>query len=275
MRAWPTGALRCCRVGSGRVGSGRVGSGRVGSGRVGSGRVGSAILLLPISVATLINHKGWVFEGVHNSYTVALVAVTRCSAWSPASTPSSGPSTGSTAATPSPSSPSASSTREPSPGGGLEGDPDEPYVAIYPGPAGSLAQFRAMVDGKPELVPVSEFTRWSNTAAFPQIPTRPAFRVWRKIKRHPRFDGADLNESPDDLSLSLSLSESPKLEIPTSPGRRQLHERQVKVRQGRRAWGFHPVSELHSTHDRFRFVNDDGVSAPQENSTPPTTGADS
>jgi len=126
-----------------------------------------------------------------------------------------------------------------------------------------------MVDGKPELVPVSEFTRWSNTAAFPQIPTRPAFRVWRKIKRHPRFDGADLNES----SLSLSLSERPELEIPASPGRFQLDHRPTSIRQ--RRWRFRPVAELHATHDRSEFVNDDGASAQSASSTPPTTGTSS
>jgi len=44
----------------------------------------------------------------------------------------------------------------------------------------------------PELVPVSEFRRWSASAAFPQVPSRAAFRVWRKMKQHPRFDGSDL-----------------------------------------------------------------------------------
>ena len=217
---------------------------------------------LRISVATVINHKGWVFEGVHNSYTVALVAVTRSSLSSPASTPSSGRSTESTAATPSRLSPSASSTPEPSLGGGFEGDPNEPHVAIYPGPASSLAHFHELVDGKPESIPVSEFTRWLNTAAFPQIPTRPAFRVWRKIKQHPRFDGTDLPDSPDDLSLSLSLSESPKLEVPTSPGRPQRHHRPTPFRQ--RRWRFRPVAELHATRDRSKFVNDDGASAQEQ-----------
>ncbi len=141
-----------------------------------------------LSVATVINHKGWVFEGVHNSYTVALVAVTRCFPRLPASTPNSGHSMEWTAATPSPSSPSTRSTPEASLGGGFEGDPDEPHVAIYPGPASSLAQFHELVDGKPESVRVSEFVGWSTSASFPQLPTRSAIRVWRKMKQHPRLD---------------------------------------------------------------------------------------
>ena len=152
---------------------------------------------LRISVTTVINHKGWVFEGVHNSYTVALIAATRCSASSPASTPNNGPSTESMADTRSRSSRHERSTKAPSLGGGFDGDPDEPFVAIFPGPASSLAHYHELVDGKPELVPVSEFNRWSNTAAFPQIPTLPAFRVWRKMKQHPRFDGSDLPDITD------------------------------------------------------------------------------
>ena len=137
----------------------------------------------------------------------------------------------------------ANSTAELNQGGGFDGDPDEPHVAIYPGPARSLTQFHELVDGKPELIPVSEFTRWSNTAAFPQIPTRPAFRVWRKIKAHPRFDGTPMSPPPP-----------PKL-----------------VR-----WRFRPVQgDFNSTTDRHRFINDDGASAQSRSSTRHTTERDS
>ncbi|MYI30232.1 MAG: hypothetical protein F4119_02560 [Acidimicrobiia bacterium] len=193
----------------------------------------------------------------------------------------------STAATPSPSFQLANSVSGPILGGGFEGDPDEPYVVIYPGPASSLVHFRELVDGKPEHIPVSEFTRWSNTAAFPQIPTRHAFRVWRKMKQHPRFDGADLPDSSDDLSLSLSLSLSlgepevggsdqskatstpPPTDTgsPTTmallPGRRTpRHPRPEQVRE--RRWCFRPVRELDATGDRSKFVNDDGASAQEQ-----------
>ena len=188
--------------------------------------------LTRVSVATVINHKGWVFGGVHNSYTVALVAVTRSSRSSHVSTPSSGRSTVSRADTKSRWPRYANSTAELNQGGGFDGDPDEPHVAIYPGPARSISQFHELVDGKPELIPVSEFTRWSNTAAFPQIPTRPAFRVWRKIKGHPRFDGTD---------------------IPPP-------------------WRLRPVQgDFNSTTDRHRFINDDGASAQSRNFTRHTT----
>ena len=57
-----------------------------------------------MSVATVINHKGWVFEGVHNSYTVVLAVVTPSFSSPLASTPGSGLSTASTGDTPSRSS---------------------------------------------------------------------------------------------------------------------------------------------------------------------------
>ena len=194
-----------------------------------------------MSVATLINHKGWVFEGVHNSYTVALVGVTRSSRSSPASIPDSGPSMESTAGTRSRWSQSTRSTAEPTLGGGFE-EIDEPHVAIYPGPANSLPHFREVVYGKPELIPVSEFSRWSSSAAFPQIPTRSAFSVWRKIKRQPRFDGTDQRE--------------------------REREREIL----RRNWRFRPVQgDFNSTIDRHRWYNDGGSSARSQSSTPPTT----
>ena len=233
----------------------------IGAEITGGGGVSSR---LRMSVATVINHKGWVFEGVHNSYTVALVAVTRSSPSSPVSTPSSGRSMVSTAGTPLRWSQPTSSTAEPNLGGGFEGDPDEPYVAIYPGPASSLSHFYEVVDGKPEPIPVSEFTRWSNTAAFPQIPTRPAFRVWRKIKQQPRFDGATPPPPPPP---------PPPPALPTSSRRPQRHQRPASVLQ--RRWRFRPVAEFHATHDRKKFVNDDGASARSANLTPPTTGAGS
>ncbi|WP_419918919.1 hypothetical protein [Candidatus Poriferisocius sp.] len=186
--------------------------------------------------------------------------------------------------TPSPLSPRADGTPEASPGGGFEGDPDEACVAIYPGPAGSLAHFCELVDGKPELIPVSEFVRWSSTAAFPLVPSRPAFRVWRKIKQNPRFDGADLpSERAEDLSLSLSLESSGggdfdrSRETSTQPstgtgsaetmenpsGRRvSCHPRPGSIRE--RRWGFRPVREFDATRDRGWFVNDDGGKAQAE-----------
>ena len=230
-------------------------------------RIGGGGSPARISVATVINHRGWVFEGVHNSYTVALVAVTRSSRSSPASTPGSGRSTESTADTRSRWSRYANSTGELSRGGGFDGDPDEPHVAIYPGPASSLSQYRELVDGKPELIPVSEFTRWSNTAAFPQIPTRPAFRVWRKIKSHPRFDGTDLHthtagdsvryretstRPPTDIDSSTTMALPPSRGTPRDPRPREVRERR---------WRFRPVREFDATHDRFRFMNDDGAAA--------------
>lgn len=198
-------------------------------------------------MATLINHGGWVFEDVHRSYTVALLAITRSRPWSPASTPESGSSTMSTRATRSHSSPSVDELGNPvARGGGLE---DSPHVAIYPGPAVSLEHFRRLIEEKPEEVPVEEFAGWSTTAAFPQVPTRAAFRVWRTMKHHPRFDGADLGKD-----LSLSLSRFPK------------------------RWRARPVQgDLNATNDRWRFRRDDGrgASGRSPNSTQRQTGADS
>ena len=142
-----------------------------------------------LSIATLINHKGWVFPGVHNSYTVALVAITRSSPWQRASMPVNGCSTGSTGDTQSLLSRSARPIHAQLQGGGF--DEAQPCIEIYPGPANSLERFRELIEEGPEPVPITEFASWSDTAAFPQIPSLPAFRVWRKMKLHPRFDGAD------------------------------------------------------------------------------------
>ena len=234
-----------------------------------------------VSVATLINHGGWVFEDVHRSYTVALVGITRSCPSPPASTPASGPSTMSTRATRSHSSRSVDDLgNHTTQGGGLE---DPPHVAIYPGPAVSLEHFRRLIEEKPEEVPVAEFASWSATVAFPQVPTRAAFRVWRTMKQHPRFDGADLEK---DLSLSLSLSLSldsrgggerdrsratstpPTIDgdsaattdvAPPTDRRTPHHRGSEPVRE--RRWRHRAVREFDATGDRGRFVNDDGAAA--------------
>ena len=113
-----------------------------------------------------------------------------------------------------------------------------------------------MVSAGPELVPVSEFRRWSVSAAFPQIPSRAAFRVWRKMKQHPRFDGSDLTGQNGRSEREIS-----GVEVQAGPGRPQRHERPSSLLPGRRPWRFRAVAELHATHDRGRFVNDDGAAA--------------
>lgn len=123
-------------------------------------------------------------------------------------------------------------------GGGFEAEPGEPHVAIYPGPAASLLQFRRLVDDKPELIPVREFARWSETAAFPQLPSREAFRVWRRMKLHPRFDGRDIAATPPPP----------------------------------RNWRGRPIQgDLNATNDKRLLRLDGGAAALTENSTPPTT----
>ena len=194
-----------------------------------------ANLEVQMSVCTLINHRGWVFDGIHNSYTVALVAVRRSSQPLLASTRENGRSTGSTAATHSPSSPSVSSPFAPTRGGGFE----EAQVAIYPGPASSLAHFRQIIAEKPELVPVSEFAGWSDTASFPQVPNRAAFRVWRKMNQQPHLVPPEGAAPP-------------------------------------RKWTFRPVQgDLNATSDKHRFILDRGASTRWRNSTPPPTNTGS
>ena len=231
-----------------------------------------------MSVLTLINHKGWVFDGVHNSYTVALITVVRSSPSPPVSTRASGPSTESTAATPWPSSQSARSTLGLSPGGGFETPPDEPQVAIYPGPASSLDHYREVLDAGPEMVPVSEFQSWSKSAAFPQVPSRGAFRVWRKMKLHPRFDGSDLKPSPSRAEPSRA---EPSRARPGQARPGQAKPSQAKPSQAKpvyRSWRFRPVQgDLNATNDRHRFHRDDGrgASGQSRSSTRRTTGAGS
>ena len=130
----------------------------------------------------MINHRGWVFPGVHNAYTVALTAFQSCRP-SRASTEATGVSTESTADTPSRWSP-AGTTSETHLGGTFDA---APVVHLYPGPARNRQEFDELMENGPEAVPVPEFLSWSSTAAFPQVPDRASFRVWRKLKRHPRF----------------------------------------------------------------------------------------
>ena len=195
-----------------------------------------------MSISTLINNRGWVFDGIHNSYTVALVVVTRSSRWQPVSTPASGHSRAWTGVIPSLSSSPTGGHSGLTRGGGFEEQGQEPLVAIYPGPANSLSHFVEIVSAGPETVPVSEFTRWSNNGAFPQIPSREAFRVWRKMKQHQRFTPATSSPPP------------------------------------RRRWRLRPVQgDFNSTTDRHRFLRDDGrgASGQSPSFTPRTTETDS
>ncbi|MXZ98106.1 MAG: hypothetical protein F4076_02270 [Acidimicrobiaceae bacterium] len=110
-----------------------------------------------------------------------------------------------------------------------------------------MAHYREVREAGPEMVPVLEFRRWSRSAAFPQVPNRAAFRVWRKMKQHPRFDGSNLDER--DASAG-----------------------------GGRRWRFRPVQgDLNATTDRHRFFRDDGRGASEQSRsyTRPTTGASS
>lgn len=95
---------------------------------------------------------------------------------------------------------------------------------------------------------MTEFLGWSNTAAFPQIPTKAAFRVWRKIKSHPRIDGEDLQTE-------------------------EVSERE-RERDDFRQWRLRAVQgDLNASTDRHRFLRDDGRSARSRSSTRPTTEA--
>ena len=116
-----------------------------------------------------------------------------------------------------------------------------------------MAHYREVREAGPEIVPVLEFRSWSKSAAFPQVPNRAAFRVWRKMKQHPRFDGSDL------------------------AGDGGLSERE-RERERSRAWRFRPVQgDFNATTDRHRFFRDDGLGASEQlrNSTRRTTGASS
>ena len=125
-----------------------------------------------------------------------------------------------------------------------------------------------MVDGKPELVPIAEFCRWSDSVAFPQLPSRAAFRVWRRMKQHPRLDGADAPSRADPPP-------PPPPQLANAPSSRgpQRDQRQASPRP--RRWRVRPFAELHATFDKKRFVLDDGEAARTANSTPPMTRRDS
>lgn len=192
----------------------------------------------------------------------------------------------STAVTPSRLSQSANSTiPAPNHGGIFEAaldEPriDEPHVAIYAGPASSLAHYQQLLAIGPELVPVSEFHQWSKTAAFPQVPSHDAFQVWRKMKMHPRFDGSDLDRKADVERTHRIYRQHPTPDA-SNPDRITDNERAASTASTTvnsppppRGWKFRPIQgDYNATTDRHRFLRDDGRGASEQwqNSTQPTT----
>ena len=110
-------------------------------------------------------------------------------------------------------------------------------------------------------------------------------RLVRRILQQGEHGGRDEvgQGRPEAAGLVQGFLDEPRraggggseMEIPSRSGGPQRHQRPSPILPRRRTWSFRAVAELHATHDRGRFVNDDGASALSANSTPPATGTGS
>jgi len=85
------------------------------------------------------------------------------------------------------------------------------------GPYPALDAFTVGVREEPAEISTTEFKSWSDSNAFPLLPSERSIAVFAKLRRHPRLDA-----TPDDLSL----------------------------------WRARPVAELHATNDKHLFELD-------------------
>jgi hypothetical protein len=123
-------------------------------------------------VTVVVNNRGWLFESVHASYTVALTVVERT----------------------------------------------DSHRVSFSGPFYSRQELEDRGNSVVE-VPASEFLSWSDTAAFPFIPSPQAAAVFTKMKKLPRFDTVrtdwefrpiqgDVNASQDKALFDVDTRDS-------------------------------------------------------------------
>lgn len=68
----------------------------------------------------------------------------------------------------------------------MRGTGDKDHIALQ-GPYRSLDDFTAGRRAGPATIPIDEFRRWSDTAAFPLLPDTASVHVYRTLKRNPAF----------------------------------------------------------------------------------------
>ena len=97
------------------------------------------------NVCFLLNSGGWVFEGVHAQYTIALAIIQK----------------------------------------------SNDHEINFTGPFSSIEEF---LEGREDLASATplEFASWSGSLAFPLIPNADSGNVFKKMRKHPRFDDPTL-----------------------------------------------------------------------------------
>ena len=108
---------------------------------------------------------------------------------------------------------------------------------------------------------VEEFVSWTETAAFPLLPSDGSLTTFRKLRSHPRLDRTDFD--------SFGGRSDHKLEGTALRGT-ALDGGPAQVRP--RRWRVRPYRELDSAKDKHRFVLDAGRSAMNRNIWPVYTG---
>lgn len=105
-------------------------------------------------------------------------------------------------------------------------------VVCFRGPYSSLERFRAGVAGEPPSVPVTDFRSWTETAAFPLLPSDDSLEPFLLLRSHPRLDMDDrgswrvrpqaelhaTNEVKKGPALGKFVEKRPKGHIPVFTG---------------------------------------------------------
>ncbi len=132
---------------------------------------------------------------------------------------------------------------------------DEDRAISLNGPFSNYIDYQARKERYNEPILTLEFLSWSDDASFPQIPNHSgALRLFRKLRLHPRLDTNPTQPNPTQPNPTQPNPTQPN---PTQPNPTQPNPTQPVYQR----WRVRPVSEMHSTADKHRFVLDGGESA--------------
>ena len=102
--------------------------------------------------------------------------------------------------------------------------PNDGFVSL----SGPHYNFESYNLRKQVIIPLQEFKSWSNTAAFPNIPSDEVLTVFKKLRLHPRID--EFSKNIITIPYHTIPYQNPNYIIPR------------------------PVAELHPTQDKHRFI---------------------
>ena len=135
---------------------------------------------------------------------------------------------------------------------------EEPKALWLNGPIKSEFAFN---NSKPVEIPIQEFKQWSNSCAFPNIPSSEALQVFRKfhllsgisaIEAQSKMATASPNRLPQPPPPTASPNRLPQPPPPTASPNRLPQPPPPTASPNRPR----PVAELHATLDKHRFVLD-------------------